>query len=196
MTSHRTGLGARHLAVGAALILLGAAIALAVTRETVPSAPATSTLAPTSQQATPPAAPAKAPRPALTADEENYIRALWPIHGEVQRHAMRITLGQILYKTQDLPRTELGVRVGDALTAFQDAEARLRALQPPASLRTDHATYLDGVRLFKESATEVRKMFADGSDDHMLAAYPRSQEASDKIRDVGGKLWPHEFPPH
>ena len=39
-------------------------------------------------------------------------------------------------------------------------------------------------------------MFKDGQDDHMLVAYPKSQEGSDKIREVGGKLWPHEFPPH
>jgi hypothetical protein len=50
--------------------------------------------------------------------------------------------------------------------------------------------------LFKESATELLKMFEDGRDEHMLAAYPKSQDGSNKIRQVGGKFWPHEFPPN
>jgi hypothetical protein len=39
-------------------------------------------------------------------------------------------------------------------------------------------------------------MFDDGLDDHMRIAYPLGQEAADKIRDLGGKFWPHEFPPN
>jgi hypothetical protein len=63
-------------------------------------------------------------------------------------------------------------------------------------LRSDHDEYLAAVQLFKESAVDVRKMFTDGRDDWLLAAYPKSLEGSNKIRDVGGKFWPHEFPPH
>ena len=135
-------------------------------------------------------------RPALTADEEEYIRALWPIHGDVERSTMRMSLGQIFYKTQALGRDELGARVKEALASYQAAQTRLAALQPPASLRSDHEAYLTAVRLFQESAAEVLKMFSDARDDHMLAAYPSSQEASNKIREVGGKFWPHEFPPN
>jgi len=43
---------------------------------------------------------------------------------------------------------------------------------------------------------EANKMFKDGKEDHLLAAYPKSQEGSDKIREVGGKFWPNEFPPN
>jgi hypothetical protein len=139
---------------------------------------------------------AQPPRPALTAAEEQYIRELWPIHGDVQRSTMRMALGQIFYKTEDLGRAELGTRVEQALASYRAAETRLRALEPPASLRGEHEEYLSAVRLFEESAVELQKMFKDGRDDHMLAAYPKSQEGSDKIREVGGKFWPHEFPPH
>jgi hypothetical protein len=148
------------------------------------------------------AAPAKGARaaeprrPALTAAEEKYIRELWPIHGDVERSTLRMSLGQIFYTTRDLSRVELGGRVKEAFVTYKAAEARLRALEPPASLRTEHMTYLSAVALFKESAVELLKMFNDGRDDHMLAAYPKSQEASNKIREVGGKFWPHEFPPH
>lgn len=136
------------------------------------------------------------PRPALTAAEEQYIRELWPIHGEVERSAVRMSLGQIFYLTKDLSRPELGARVKDALATYRKAETRLKALEPPGSLRGEHEEYLAAVRLFRESAAEVLKMFTDGRDDHLQAAYPKSQAGSDKIREVGGKLWPHEFPPH
>lgn len=148
------------------------------------------------------AAPAKAARaaeprrPALTAAEERYIRQLWPIHGDVQRSTLRMSLGQIFYTTRDLSRAELGTRVKEAAATYKAAEARLQALEAPASLRTEHVAYLSAVALFRDATAELLKMFSDGRDEHMLAAYPKSQEASDKIREVGGKFWPHEFPPH
>jgi hypothetical protein len=136
------------------------------------------------------------PRPALTAAEEKYIRELWPIHGDVERSTLRMSLGQIFYTTRDLSRAELGTRVREADATYKAAEARLHALEPPASLRTEHVAYVSAVALFRESAAELLKMFSDGRDEHMLAAYPKSQAASNTIREVGGKFWPHEFPPH
>ena len=109
---------------------------------------------------------------------------------------MRMSLGQIFYKTEDLSRTDLKIRVDKALVNYRWAESALRALEPPASLRPAHEEYLAAVRLFQESAVEVLKMFDDGRDDHLLAAYPLSQEGSDKIREVGGRFWPGEFPPN
>jgi len=143
--------------------------------------------------ATPPARPT---RPALSPVEEAFIQALWPIHGEVQRSLLRTSLGQILYKTNDLSRAELKTRMEQAQVVYGRAETSIRALEPPTSLRNDHQIYLDGVRLLRESAVEAMKMFKDGREDHLLTAYPKSQEASDKIREVGGKFWPNEFPPN
>ncbi len=124
------------------------------------------------------------------------MRAMWPIHGDVERSLMRASLGQILYKTNELSRAELKARMEQALTTYRGADTRIRALEPPASLRNDHEQYLAAVRLFEESAVEAIKMFKDGRDDHLLAAYPKSQEGSNKIREVGGKFWPSEFPPN
>jgi hypothetical protein len=175
----------KALGAGAVVVSVLGAVAFALTREPQRVAPAT-----TAQKAVQP------PRPALTAAEEQYIRKLWPIHGDVQRSAMRLSLGQIFYKTQDLSRDELNARVEEAIATFQSAEKQLRALEPPATLRSDHDEYLAAVQLFKESAGDVRKMFTDGREDWLLAAYPKSLEGSNKIRDVGGKFWPQEFPPH
>src|SRR5213593_167156 len=136
------------------------------------------------------------PRPPLTRAEEAYIRALWPIHGDVERSTVRMSLGQIFYKTNDLGRKDLKARVDEALRTYRSAETRLRALQPPPSLQPAHADYLGAVRLFQRSALEVLKMFDDGGEEHLRAAYPLSQEGSDKIREVGAKFWPDEFPPN
>ena len=172
------------LILGAVVVSVASLVALSINREASIGA------APASAKHTEPR------RPALTAAEEKYISELWPIHGDVQRSTLRMTLGQIFYTTKDLSRAELGTRVKEALATYEAAEKRLRALEPPDSLRADHTVYLSAVGLFKESAGELLKMSSDGRDEHMHAAYPKSQEASDKIREVGGKFWPHEFPPH
>jgi len=139
---------------------------------------------------------ARPARPALTDEEERYIRALWPIHGDVERSAMRMSLGQIFYKTNDLGAPELKARVEQALSVYKNAKTRIQGLKAPASLRAQHDDYLAAVHLFEASANEIMKMFDDGQDDHLLAAYPKGQAGADKIRQIGGKFWPHEFPAH
>ena len=140
--------------------------------------------------------PGKPTRPALTIEEERYIRALWPIHGDVERTTMRMSLGQIFYTTKDLAAPELKARVEQALGVYKSAQTRIQELEPPASLRAQHDDYLAAVRLFEESANEVMKMFTDGREDHLLAAHPNGQAGTDKIREIGGKFWPNEFAPH
>jgi hypothetical protein len=142
------------------------------------------------------AAAAKRTRPAFSADEERYIRALWPIHGDVERSTMRMSLGQIFYTTKELGARELQARVEHALGVYKSAQTRMQALQPPTSLRAQHDEYLAAVRLFEESAHEVMKMFSDGREDHLLAAHPKGQAGADKIREIGSRLWPNEFTPH
>jgi hypothetical protein len=140
--------------------------------------------------------PATPSRPPLTRAEEAYIQALWPIHGAVERSAARMSLGQIFYLTKDVDRAELKTRVDDALMIYRRAGIRLRALEPPPSLQRAHEDYVSAVGLFERSAVEVLKMFDDGREEHMRVAYPLGQEAADKIREVGLKFWPHEFPPN
>jgi|SRR5882724_1245250 len=175
----------RTLVLGLLAVGLVGVLAFATTREM--------SRAVTPVPAPPPVRPT---RPALSPVEETFIQALRPIHGDVQRSLMRTSLGQILYKTNDLSRAELKTRMEQALVIYGRAETGLRALEPPASLRNDHEIYLTAVRLLRESAVEAMKMFNDGREEHLLAAYPKSQEASDKIREVGGKFWPSEFPPN
>jgi hypothetical protein len=181
--SGRLLLRPKMLILGAVFVSLAGILVFAASREAPRTSPSTTTQP-----------SARPPRAALTPEEERYIRELWPIHGDVQRSTVQMSLGQIFYKTQDLGRAELGTRVERALATYRAADARLRALEPPGSLRSEHEEYLSAVRSFEESAVELLKMFKDGRDDHMLAAYPKSQQGSDKIREVGGKFWPNEFP--
>jgi hypothetical protein len=136
------------------------------------------------------------PKPAFTRAEETYIQALWPIHGDVERSAVRLSLGKIFYKIDDIGKPDLKARVDASLAVFRRAEERVQALQPPPSLAAAHEEYLAAVRLFQQSALETLKMFDDGDDGHLFAAYPIGQEGSDKIREVGVKFWRDEFPPH
>jgi hypothetical protein len=180
-------LGVRGLALAATVLALLGVVAFAVTRE------ATTTSRTPGPALSRPAAPSKPP---FTRAEEAYIQALWPVHGEVERSTVRVSLGKILYKTGELGKPELRARVDTALASYQRAEERIQALQPPPSLQREHDEYLAAVRLFQKSAFETKKMFDDGSDDHLLAAYPLSKEGSDKIREVGIKFWQDEFPPN
>jgi hypothetical protein len=177
----------RSLVAAAVVALLGIVL-FAVTHEATKAA-----RAPTSVVSPRAAAPAQ---PAFTPAEETYIRALWPIHGEVQRSTVRLSLGQIFYKINDMDRRALKARADEALATYRRSEARIRTLEPPASMRYEHEEYLAAVGLFHQSVVEVLKMFEDGRDDHLNVAYPLSQQASDKIREVGLKFWRNEFPPN
>src|ERR1700737_3216131 len=81
---------------------------------------------------------AAAPKPAFTRAEEAYIQALWPIHGDVERSAVRLSLGRIFYKIDGIWKADLKARVEAALLAFRRAQERIQALQPPPSLAGAH----------------------------------------------------------
>ena len=172
-------LRARRGVVAAAILVLVALVAFAVTRE-----------ATTTARGLTPLRARSVATPTFTSAEKAYIRALWPIHGVVERSTVRLSLGQIFYKINDMDRATLKVRADEALATYQRSEARIRALEPPASVRHEHEEYLAAVGLFRRSAIEVLRMFDDGRDDHLNAAYPLSQQASDMIREVGSKFWP------
>jgi hypothetical protein len=136
------------------------------------------------------------PRPALTPAEEAYAQALWAIHGDVKIAAYNLTFSGLRYKLKQADGPEFETRVQSASENLDRAEARVLSLVPPPSLRQVHAQYLDAVHLFQRSATEMLKATADGRDDHLLAAHPLSQEASEKLLRVGNMIWPGEYLPN
>src|SRR5207302_8437738 len=90
----------KPLILGAVLASLACLVALALNREAGIGSSLT-----TAQRTAEPR------RRALTAAAEQYIRELWPIHGDVGRSTMRISLGQIFYTTENLSRADAGARV-------------------------------------------------------------------------------------
>jgi hypothetical protein len=184
----RWPLGLKGSLIAVAVIALLAVLFFTATREAAMTSGGT---APAASRPAP--AP---PRPAWARAEEEYMQALWPIHGDVERSAVRLSLGKIFYKIDEIGKADLKARVEAALATFQKAEQRIQALQPPAPLAGAHEEYLAAVRLFQQSAGEVLKIFDDGDDGHLLAAYPASQKGSDKIREVGARFWQDEFQPH
>jgi hypothetical protein len=178
----------KRAVVAIAVMALLAVVAFGVTREATTGGPASSS-APSRPAAT-------APKPAFTRAEEAYIQALWPIHGEIERSTVRVSLGKIFYKTNDLGKADLKTRVDAALATYRRAEVQISALQPPPSFARAHDSYLAAVRLFSQSALEALKMFDDGNDEHLLLAYPLSHEGTNKIREVGARFWQDEFPPN
>jgi hypothetical protein len=193
MASHaRYPLSVKGSVLAVTVLSLLGIVAFAVTREATTTGPTPS------PSLTQPAARAFAatPKPAFTRAEEAYIQALWPIHGDVERSAVRMSLGKIFYKINDMGKADLKTRVDDALATYRRAETRIAALQPPPSLEHAHDQYLAAIGLLQKSALEVLRMFDDGNDDHLLAAYPLSQEGSNKIREVGAQFWQDEFTPN
>ena len=136
------------------------------------------------------------PRPALAPAEEAYAHALWAIHADVKHAAYNLTFGGLRYKLKQADAPDFGTRVRDASRTLDRAEARVRALAPPPSLSRVHTQYLDAVQLFQRSAAEMLKVTVDGRDEHLLAAYPLSQKASEELLRVGDTIWPGEYLPN
>ena len=115
--------------------------------------------------------PASTPRPQATKvrlhpRRGDVTRALWPIHGDVQRSSVRLSLGQIFNKINDTDRTAeaRATRPG----TYRRSEGRIRALSRRRPCDMSTKEYLVAVApLFAGSATEVLKMFDDGRDDHL-----------------------------
>ena len=150
----------------------------------------------TGQLAPPAVGPAPPPRPALTAAEEKYARALWSIHEDVKVSAFRMTMGGITYKIGDISHAEMQERIQAVAEVYREAESRVQALDPPPSLRQAHGEYLDALRLYRRSAVEMLRTQKDGRDDHLVAALPLSREASRKLLSVGSLIWPGEYVPN
>ena len=136
------------------------------------------------------------PRPALTAAEEAYALALWPIHNQVKAGALRMTFGGLNYKLGEIDARELRARTEAARDIYRQAETRIRALSPPASFQAVHAEYVEAVDLYRRAAAEMSMTGDDGRDEHLLAAFPLSQEAGRKLLRVGNVLWPGEYVPN
>ena len=173
--------------VGALVVSLIALMAVAAFRETAKPKPeqvATSTEA------------NHVERPAVTAEEEAYARALWPIHAQVKQDAVKMTFAGLAYKMGDVKREAVKQRVAPLTPMFDSAVSALNKLQPPASMRELHGEYLEAIKLYRDASVAMIKVAVDGRDAHLVEAQEKSSRASDLMLKVGETLWPGEFKPN
>jgi hypothetical protein len=136
------------------------------------------------------------PAKALSADEEGYAVALWPIHREVKLAALGMSFAGIAYKTDGQDPNRLEAEINPLGERFRGAIAKAHALEVPASMHEVHARYLEVLALYENASEEMVKAARDGRDDHLIKAQDMSFRASENALRVGDVLWPGEYKPH
>ncbi len=132
----------------------------------------------------------------LSADEEAYAAALWPIHREAKLAALGMTFAGIAYKTNDQDPSRLEAEVAPLAQSFGAAIAKAEALDVPASMREVHERYLGALALYENAAEETLKTARDGRDERLIDAQEMSFRAAEDALRVGDVLWPGEYKPH
>ncbi len=175
----------RSLILSSVFLVLGALIAFAMQRELTARVPTAN-----------PTTATTAAQNALTADEEAYAAALWPIHSGVEVSAVEISFAGLDYVTEHPDRERLGERAMKLQAELQGAAAKAADLAVPASMRAVHDEYLEALALYLKASAEMVKVAADGRMDHLVAAQHMSQRAAEDLLKVGDVLWPSEHKPH
>ena len=173
--------------LGALVVALIALMAVAAFRETAKPKP---------QQVATATEANQVERPAVTAEEEAYARALWPIHAQVKQDAVRMTFAGLAYKMGDIKREAVKQRVAPLTPMFDSALSAMDKLQPPPSMRQLNAEYKEAIKLYRDASVIMIRVTTDGRDAHLLEAQEKTAKASDLTLKVGETLWPGEFKPN
>ncbi len=177
----------KHIGLGLLVVGLIALVALAAVREIA---------IPPWAQAEPVSAFEPTVRPAMTAAEEAYAHALWPIHAKVKQNAVKMTFAGLAYKMGDIRRTGVKERVAPLTPTFEAALVQLNKLQPPTSMLELHQNYADAINLYRSSSVTMIKVAGDGGDQHLIEAHKMSDKAAGLTLKVGEVLWPGEYKPN
>jgi hypothetical protein len=135
-------------------------------------------------------------RPAMTAAEEAYAHALWPIHAQVKQDAVKMTFAGLAYKMGDIRPAAVKDRVALLTPKFDSALAAINKLQPPVSMRDLHGEYVEAIMLYRDASAIMIRLAADGREQHLIEAQERSEKASGLTLKVGETLWPGEYKPN
>jgi hypothetical protein len=187
--SQRTARAAalKGFGIGALVMGLIALVSLAAFRETAK---------PKQQEVATNSAFGHSERPAMTAAEEAYAHALWPVHAQVKQDAVKMTFAGLAYKMGDIKRAAVKDRVALLTPKFDSALAEINKLQPPASMRELHTDYVEAIKLYRDASVIMIKVATDGRDVHLVEAQERSERASTLTLKVGDTLWPGEYKPN
>jgi hypothetical protein len=140
--------------------------------------------------------PGGEPHRALSAEEEVYAAALWPLHSEVKLAAVRMTFAGLAYKTEDHDPERLAAKVRPLGGTMEAIAAKVRSLEPPPSLREVHDRYVQALVLYVAASAGMVRGASDGRDDLLIEAQGMSFSASEDLLRVGDALWPGEYKPH
>jgi hypothetical protein len=143
-----------------------------------------------------PAFMAEPQHPALSAEEEAYAAALWPIHSEVKLAAVRMTFAGINYKTKDQNAKALEAKVRPLIPVFESAAQNAGRLAPPSTLAAAHGSYLEALTDYAAASREMLKVVADGRDEHLVEAHRKSERAGIALLKLSDVLWPGEYKPN
>ena len=133
----------------------------------------------------------------LTAEEEAYEAAMWPIHREViEGSAGTMTLAGITYITEGRDVAKLVAALQPVERRFHNANEQARTIVPPPTMEAVHAQYLAAISLYERASTEMLQLARDGSEQHLLAAQSMAQEAAQDVVKAGDILWPAEHKPN
>ena len=178
---------ARILVLSTAVVAFVAMVGVAMQRELMPRA----TLSP---EAGPKLGPEQK---ALSAEEESYAEALWPIHSEVvEISAVDLSFAGVAYVTRDQDARRLEQKATELRDRFRTAADQARAMVVPDSMHQVHDQYLEALGLYETASTEMTKVAVDGKVEHLFDAQAMSQRAAEDLLKVADMLWPGEYKPH
>jgi hypothetical protein len=133
----------------------------------------------------------------LTADEEFYAEALWPIHSElVETSAVAMSFAGISYVTEDHDGQKLAASARALRDKFAAASEKMKTLETPPSMQGIRQQYAAAVALFERAAGEMVQTGEDGKVEHLVDAQAMSQRAAEDLLKVGDVLWPGEHKPN
>jgi hypothetical protein len=177
----------RVLALSTVIVGLFAMVGVAMQRElmprVVPSPVAGGTIGPEQN--------------ALSAEEEAYAAALWPIHSEVvEVSAVDLSFAGVAYVIEHHDAHRLEAQVLPLREIFRTAAGKAQAMVVPASMQKVHDQYLEALALYETASAEMVKVSADGKVEHLIEAQSMSQRAAEDLLKVGDVLWPGEYKPN
>ena len=167
-----------------------AVVAVSMQRETASSSAPGSALLAVERE------PVSTPPP-LTAEEEAFTEALWPLHQEVvEASSGRLTFAGLAFVIDDHDADRLGAKLTPLRQTFHDTQAKVAAIPAPSSLQRIRDRYVGMLSLYELSATEMLKVAQDGDEGHLVDAQRTSEQAAEELVRLGDMLWPGEHKPN
>jgi hypothetical protein len=134
---------------------------------------------------------------ALSADEEAYAAALWPIHSDtVEASAVAMSFAGVNYVTEHHDARRLEATVVPLRDLFRMAADKAQAVSVPPSMQKVHDQYIEALTLYQNASAEMVKVAKDGKVEHLIVAQSMSQRAAEDLLKVGDVLWPSEHKPN